>query len=186
LAVIVIALEMGIDEATLRRALSDFSGVKRRFTTVGVAQGVTVIDDYGHHPVEIGAVLNAARERCAGALIAVVQPHRFSRLRDLFEDFCSCFNDADAVVVADVYPAGEEPIEGVDRAALVAGLRARGHRQVIPLDDPADLAGLINQIAVPDDMVVCLGAGSITNWANALPEEIAALNALPDIAGGSP
>lgn len=175
LTTVVIANEMGLDDAVVRRALSGFAGVKRRFTKTGVVDGVTVIDDYGHHPVEISAVLDAAREVTDSRVIAVVQPHRFTRLRDLFEDFCSCFNAADAVIVADVYAAGEEPIEGVDKDAMVAGLQQRGHRTVLPLGHQDDLAGMIAEIAEPGDMVVCLGAGSISQWANALPAQLEAL-----------
>jgi UDP-N-acetylmuramate--alanine ligase len=156
----------------LRAALAGFEGVNRRFTRTGEVGGVTVIDDYAHHPVEIAAVLGAARTAGSGQVIAVVQPHRYSRLRDLFEEFCACFNDADAVVVAEVYPAGEAPIEGFDREALVDGLRAHGHRRVIALPDPEDLAGLIHDLAGPGDFVVCLGAGSVTTWAQALPDAL--------------
>jgi UDP-N-acetylmuramate--alanine ligase len=175
LAAIAVGLEMAIPEHRMRAALAGFGGVNRRFTKTGEAGGVTVIDDYGHHPVEIAAVLKAARGRGEGHIVAVVQPHRFTRVRDLFEEFCTCFNDADAVVVADIYPAGEEPIEGIDRDALVEGLRAHGHRQVIALDGPEGLPALVDRIAGDGDMVVCLGAGSITNWANALPAQLAAL-----------
>ncbi|MBE0531672.1 MAG: UDP-N-acetylmuramate--L-alanine ligase [Rhodospirillales bacterium] len=184
LAVVAVANEMRLDEAVLRRALSTFRGVKRRFTRTGEVDGITVIDDYGHHPVEITAVLRAARsEAKANKVIAVVQPHRYSRLRDLFEGFCTCFNDADAVVVADVYPAGEAPIEGVDKAALVEGLRAHGHRLVMPLADPADLPGVVNELARPGDLVVCLGAGSVTAWANALPAALTRLRYGEDAGG---
>ena len=176
LAAIAVGIEMNIDAEVMRSALADFSGVKRRFTRTGEAAGITVIDDYGHHPVEITAVLAAARQATRGRVIAVVQPHRYSRLAHLFEDFCTCFNDADEVLVADVYAAGEEPIEGFDRQALVDGLLAHGHRRVTPLAGPGDLAGLIAELARPGDLVICLGAGSITNWANALPAELAALN----------
>ncbi len=172
LAAIAVAHEMGIDQATIRRALSGIKGVRRRFTRTGEAAGLTVIDDYGHHPVEIAAVLKAARSATQGGVIAVVQPHRYTRLKNLFEEFCTCFNDADAVIVAEVYPAGEPPIEGVDRDALVAGLRAHGHRRVVPLADPEGLAALVLELARPGDIVVCLGAGSITNWAYALPQAI--------------
>ena len=177
LAVVAIAVEMGLPEDVLRAALAGFGGVKRRFTRTGTAHGITVIDDYGHHPVEISAVLSAARQACAGRILAVVQPHRYSRLRDLFEDFCTCFNDADAVIVADVYAAGEAPIEGIDRQALVEGLRAHGHRRVHDLPDPAMLAQLVREEAQPGDYVVCLGAGSITRWANDLPDQLAGLPA---------
>jgi UDP-N-acetylmuramate--alanine ligase len=169
LAAIAVATEMEIDEAQIKAALAGFAGVKRRFTHTGTAGGVTVIDDYGHHPVEIAAVLKAARQAGARDVIAVVQPHRYSRLQTLFDDFCTCMNDAGTVIVADVYAAGESAIEGVDRDALVEGLRAHGHRQVVPLTDPAHLPEMVHAIAKHGDFVVCLGAGSITNWANALP-----------------
>ncbi|HWE72051.1 MAG TPA: UDP-N-acetylmuramate--L-alanine ligase [Stellaceae bacterium] len=172
LAVVAVAQELKIDDQLLREALAGFKGVKRRFTKVGEAHGITIIDDYAHHPVEIAAVLSAARDATAGRVIAVVQPHRYSRLANLFNEFCTCFNDADAVVVADVYPAGESPIEGASRDTLVEGLRARGHRNVVPLASPAALAATIESIAKPGDLVVCLGAGSITNWAANLPAEI--------------
>jgi UDP-N-acetylmuramate--alanine ligase len=175
LAAIGIGAEMGFDDQVLRRALESFKGVKRRFTRTGEVDGITIIDDYGHHPVEIAAVLKAARSGTRGKVVAVVQPHRYSRLRDLFETFCTCFNDADAVIVADVYPAGEEPIPGIDREHLVAGLHARGHRRVESLSGPKELAAVVNSIAQPGDFVVCLGAGSISAWANALPKELAAL-----------
>ena len=174
LAAIAIAREMKIPEQTIRGALSGFKGVKRRFTKTGVIDGITIIDDYGHHPVEISAVLKSARDAYTGRIIAVVQPHRYSRLRDLFEEFCSCFNDADAVIVAPVHAAGEAPIEGYDRDSLVDGLRTRGHRQVTALEAPEQLADIVGALAEPGDLVVFLGAGTITNWANALPEELAA------------
>ena len=138
--------------------------------------GVTIIDDYAHHPVEITAVLRAARESASGKVIAVMQPHRYTRLHDLFEQFCTCFNDADAVVVAPVYAAGEQPIPGADRDGLVAGLRSHGHRHALPLPGPEHLAALIKDLAAPGDYVVCLGAGSITQWAYALPEQLKALS----------
>ena len=166
------------DEA-IRKGLASFGGVRRRFTTTGVVHGVRIIDDYGHHPVEIASVLRAAREMTGadggGRVIAVVQPHRYSRLNDLFQDFCGCFNDADAVIVADVYAAGEAPLEGVDRDALVEGLRRWGHRHVLALDEPASLARMIADEARPGDAVVCLGAGDITGWAYALPAQLEAL-----------
>jgi UDP-N-acetylmuramate--alanine ligase len=173
LAALAVAGAVGIEDAVFRRALASFGGVNRRFTRAGEVDGIVVIDDYGHHPVEIAAVLAAARTVSKRQVIAVVQPHRYSRLASLFEGFCSCFNDADAVIVADVYPAGEEPIEGIHRDALVDGLRARGHRQVIPLEDRADLARVVSDLAQPGDLVVCLGAGNITQWAHALAGEIA-------------
>jgi len=174
-AAVAVARELGVSDQTIRLALAGFAGVKRRFTRAGTWNGVTVIDDYGHHPVEIAAVLKAARETTAGQVIAVFQPHRYTRLATLFEQFCTCFNDADVVIIADVYPAGEAPIPGADRDALVHGLRARGHRQVMALDAPAQLPGLVQGLAKPGDYVVCLGAGSITQWANALPGDLAAL-----------
>ncbi|MEK7246526.1 MAG: cyanophycin synthetase, partial [Pseudomonadota bacterium] len=152
-------------------------GVNRRFTRVGEADGIVVIDDYGHHPVEIAAVLKAARTATRGQVIAVVQPHRYTRLHNLFEGFCTCFNDADAVVVADVYTAGESPIAGADRDALVEGLRRHGHRQVIGLADPKKLAETVSPLAQAGDMIVCLGAGNITAWAQALPGELQRLRA---------
>jgi len=179
LAAVAIANEMDIGDDVLRKALAGFEGVKRRFTKTGEVDGITIIDDYGHHPVEIAAVLKSARTATqsgrGGKVIAVVQPHRFTRLHDLFEDFCSCFNDADAVLVADVYAAGEDPIEGVHRDALVEGMRQRGHRTVLPLIGPEELARMIDDLTESGDMVVCLGAGSITTWANALPEELSRL-----------
>jgi UDP-N-acetylmuramate--alanine ligase len=181
LAAVAVAEEMDLGEDVIRTAFAGFKGVKRRFTKIGEARGVTVIDDYGHHPVEIAAVLHAARGATTGSIIAVVQPHRFTRLRDLFAEFCTCFNDADAVLVAEVYAAGEPPIEGIDRDALVAGLRARGHRSAQALPSPAKLAPMVRELAKPGDFVVCLGAGSITNWAQSLPAELAHL----DACGGS-
>lgn len=173
LAALAVAGAVGIDDDIVRRAFKSFGGVNRRFTRTGEANGIAVIDDYAHHPVEIAAVLAAARTVTGGQVIAVVQPHRYSRLSNLFEGFCSCFNDADVVIVADVYPAGEEPIEGIDRDHLVDGLRAHGHRQVLPLADRAGLAQLVAGLAEPGDLVVCLGAGNITQWAHALPGELA-------------
>ena len=172
---IAVARELGVPDERIRHALAGFTGVGRRFTRTGAWNGVTVIDDYGHHPVEIAAVLRAARETSPGQVIAVMQPHRYSRLSSLFEQFCTCFNDADTVIVAPVYAAGEAPIPGVDRDALVAGIRARGHRHVIGLESQGDLAGLVKSLVQPGDYVVCLGAGNITQWAYALPGELAAL-----------
>ncbi len=185
LAAIAIGREMGLKEHVIRAALAGFRGVKRRFTKVGVVGGVTVIDDYGHHPVEIAAVLRSARAAYADRIVAVVQPHRYTRLRDLFEEFCSCFNDADTVVVADVYAAGEEPIEGFDREALVEGLRRHGHRHVLPLGAPGALPELISTLTGPGDLVVCLGAGSITQWANGLPLALEKFQREPKPAGNS-
>jgi UDP-N-acetylmuramate--alanine ligase len=174
-AAIAVARELGIPTPAIRKALAGFGGVKRRFTRTGEWNGVTVFDDYGHHPVEISAVLKAAREATKAQVIAIVQPHRYTRLASLFNEFCTCFNDADHVIVADVYTAGEAPIEGADRDSLVAGLKARGHRSVTALDSPAQLARLVGGMAGPGDYVMCLGAGSITQWAYALPADLAKL-----------
>jgi len=183
LAALAVGLEMDIPEATLQSALAAFRGVKRRFTKTGEVGGITVIDDYGHHPVEIAAVLKAARQAGAREVIAVVQPHRYTRLSSLFDQFCTCMNDAGTVIVADVYPAGEAAIPGVTRDALVEGLRARGHKSVVPLSDPGHLPEMVHAIAHAGDFVVCLGAGSITQWANALPAQLTLLQAAPRAAG---
>ncbi|MGB6350888.1 MAG: UDP-N-acetylmuramate--L-alanine ligase [Pseudolabrys sp.] len=171
-AAVAVAHALGLKGDAIRRALANFGGVKRRFTRVGEWNGAVIIDDYAHHPVEIAAVLRAARESTKGQIIAVMQPHRYTRLHDLFEQFCTCFNDADAVIVAPVYPAGEQPIPGADRDALVTGLRAHGHKQAIPLEAPEKLTPLVKSLAKSGDYVVCLGAGSITQWAYALPAEL--------------
>ena len=176
LAAIAVARELGVGEEGVRKGLAGFGGVRRRFTTTGVAGGVRVIDDYGHHPVEIAAVLRAARAVTGGKVLAVVQPHRYSRLKDLFQDFCSCFNDADTVIVSDVYAAGETPLSGASRDDLVEGLRRHGHRRVLPLPGPDALAALVKAEASPGDLVVCLGAGDITAWAYALPGQLEALS----------
>ncbi len=168
-AALAVAHELGVSEDAIRKALSGFGGVKRRFTRTGEWNGATIFDDYGHHPVEIAAVLRAARASTDGNVVAVVQPHRYTRLQSLFEDFCTCFNDADTVIVAPVYAAGEAPIEGFDRDSLVAGLKSRGHRDALALNAPEELAGLVAGRAQPGDYVVCLGAGTITQWAYALP-----------------
>ncbi|MBP2295339.1 UDP-N-acetylmuramate--L-alanine ligase [Azospirillum rugosum] len=172
LACFAVGNEMGLPDVVMRDSMAKFQGVKRRFTKTGVSNGITVIDDYGHHPVEIAAVLKAARTAGTGRTIAVVQPHRYTRLAALFEEFCTCFNDADAVIVADVYAAGEQPIENVNRDALVEGLRMHGHRHVMALHGAEELPQLVREIARPGDLVVCLGAGNITQWANALPGEL--------------
>jgi len=185
LAAVAIGAEMGIDDATLRTAFASFKGVKRRFTKTGEAGGITVIDDYGHHPVEIAAVLKAARQAGARDVVAVVQPHRYSRLQSLFAEFCTCMNDAGTVIVADTYAAGEAPIEGANRDALVEGLRARGHRSVVPLPGPEHLAEMVHAIARPGDFVVCLGAGNITQWAATLPAELSKLQAGQKLRGGA-
>ena len=176
LSAIAIANEMGISDFILKKALAGFKGVERRFTKTGEVDGISIIDDYGHHPVEITAAISAARAATPnGRIIAVMQPHRYTRLRDLFKEFCTCFNDADVVVVAEVYPAGEEEIEGINQETLVEGLRSHGHRHVEALVSPNVLPSLIDRISSPGDTVVCLGAGSITNWANALPTELEAI-----------
>ena len=182
---VAVAHELGISDDAIRQALAGFGGVKRRFTRTGEWNGVTVIDDYGHHPVEIAAVLKAAREATGGRVIAVVQPHRYTRVANLFEQFCTCFNDADTVLVADIYPAGEQPVEGINRDALVAGLRAHGHRDAQGVDAPQHLAETVAEMAAAGDFVVCLGAGSITNWAQALPAELDALASARRNASGS-
>ncbi|MBU1464334.1 MAG: UDP-N-acetylmuramate--L-alanine ligase, partial [Alphaproteobacteria bacterium] len=178
MAAIGVALHMGIDDATIQTGFAKFGGVKRRFTKVGeiaVDGGVaTVIDDYGHHPVEIKAVLAAAREGAQGRVIAVVQPHRFTRLRDPMDDFQQAFNDADIVYAAPVYTAGEQPIEGVDSAALVAGLKRRGHRNASTIADADALATALAADIQADDMVICLGAGDITKWAAGLAAAVSA------------
>ena len=173
-AAIAVAMELGVPIDTIREALRGFGGVKRRFTRVGEWNGAAIFDDYGHHPVEIAAVLRAARASTRAQVIAVVQPHRYTRLQSLFNDFATCFNDADVVVVADVYAAGEQPIAGIDRDGLAAAVKAHGHRHVVALEGPAALAGVVRTLAKPGDYVVCLGAGNITQWAYALPGELAA------------
>lgn len=176
-AAVAVAHQLGIPAEAIRRGLAAFGGVKRRFTRTGVWNGVTVYDDYGHHPVEIMAVLRAARESATGRVVAVVQPHRYTRLASLFSDFCKCFNDADTVFVADVYAAGEQPIEGADKAALVFGAKAAGHRDARALESPETLAAQVMDIVKPGDIVVCLGAGNITSWAYALPKQLEELAA---------
>ena len=176
LAAISVGIEMGIDIPTIRMGLEQFRGVSRRFDVKGEVEGITIIDDYGHHPVEIKATLSAARMRCtSGRIIAIVQPHRYSRLHDLFEDFCACFNDADEVYVTDVFAAGEAPIAGCEKDDLAAGLRAHGHRNANILETADELPAVINRAAGSGDLVVCLGAGTISKWAAALPEQLEAL-----------
>ena len=174
LSAIAVARHLGMKKDEIREALAGFAGVNRRFTRVGEVNGVTIIDDYGHHPVEIAAVLKAARQATKGRVIAVHQPHRYSRLHSLFEDFCTCFNEADVVAIADVYAAGEDPIAGASRDDLIAGLIAHGHRHARGISDEADLARLVKEQAQPGDMVVCLGAGTISAWANGLPARLSA------------
>ena len=157
--------------AEIREALASFKGVNRRFTRVGEIDGVTIIDDYGHHPVEIAAVLKAARQAVEpeARVIAVHQPHRYTRLSSLFDDFCTCFNEADVVGIAEVYGAGEDPIPGASREDLVAGLIRHGHRHARNVFSEDDLERLVREQARPGDIVVCLGAGTISSWANNLP-----------------
>jgi UDP-N-acetylmuramate--alanine ligase len=174
-AAIAVADQLHVPAEAIRKGLKGFTGVKRRFTRTGVVGGITVIDDYGHHPVEIAAVLKAARSSTKRDVIAVVQPHRYTRLHDLFDDFSACFNDADTVIIAPVYAAGEQPIPGVTHEELVARIRARGHRDARVIDRPEALAPLIASRAAEGDYVVCLGAGNITQWAAALPAELGAL-----------
>ncbi|HTO28936.1 MAG TPA: UDP-N-acetylmuramate--L-alanine ligase, partial [Devosia sp.] len=174
LAAIAVAVEMGCPDDVIRTGFAKFGGVRRRFTKVGEVDGASVIDDYAHHPVEIRAVLSAAREATQNRVIAVVQPHRFTRLRDLMEEFQTCFNDADMVFAAPVYPAGESPIEGVDSHALVSGIKARGHRSAAEVSGAGELAEVLSGIVEPGDIVVCLGAGDITRWAAGLAPAIAA------------
>lgn len=176
LGVITIAHALGVEDSVILRAFAEFKGVKRRFTRTGEVNGITVIDDYGHHPVEIMATLKAARQSCSSAkgghVIAVVQPHRYTRVRDLFREFATCFNDADSVIVTDIYPAGEQPIEGISKETLVESIREHGHKQALALKDRASLAATVAEIAKPGDCVVCLGAGSISQWAHELPGEL--------------
>ncbi|KUJ76837.1 UDP-N-acetylmuramate--alanine ligase [Ruegeria marisrubri] len=172
LSAVAVARHLGMKTAEIREALANFGGVNRRFTKVGEVNGVTIIDDYGHHPVEIAAVLKAARQATEGRVIAVHQPHRYSRLSNLFDDFCTCFNDADVVGIAEVYAAGEDPIEGASRDDLVAGLIRHGHRHARAILSEDELERLVREQAGPGDMVVCLGAGTISAWANNLPERL--------------
>ena len=177
LAAVAVARHLGMKKDEIREALAAFGGVNRRFTKVAEINGVTIIDDYGHHPVEIAAVLKAARQATAGVegarVIAVHQPHRYTRLHALFEDFCTCFNEADVVAIAEIYAAGEEPIAGASRDDLVTGLIRHGHRHARALLNEEDLARLVREQARPGDMVVCLGAGTISTWANGLPKALA-------------
>ncbi len=175
-AALVVARELGMSDEKVREGLANFGGVKRRFTKTGEHNGVKIFDDYGHHPVEIAAVLKAARRVTDKKVVAIMQPHRYTRLHSLFGDFCSCFNDADSVVITPVYAAGESPIEGADHLSLVQGIHDRGHRSVVAVDDPKQLAPTVKKLINPGDIVVCLGAGTITTWAYALPGELAALD----------
>ena len=172
LAAVAVARHLGMKLDEIRTALENFKGVNRRFTRVGKVNGVTIIDDYAHHPVEIAAALKAARQSTEGRVIALHQPHRYSRLHDLFDDFCACFNDADIVGISDVFAAGEAPIKGANRDDLVAGLIRHGHRHALAIEDEDAMTALIREQAKPGDMVICLGAGTISAWANALPERL--------------
>jgi UDP-N-acetylmuramate--alanine ligase len=174
-AAIAVADQLHVPAEAIRKGLKGFTGVKRRFTKTGEAGGVTVIDDYGHHPVEIAAVLKAARQSARRDVVAIVQPHRYSRVQDLFDDFAACFNDADTVLVAPIYAAGEQPIEGVTNEELVNRIRARGHRDARVLAGPEELAAVLGERTAAGDYVVCLGAGNITQWAAALPAQLAAV-----------
>jgi UDP-N-acetylmuramate--alanine ligase len=179
LAAVAVARHLGMKLDEIRAALANFAGVNRRFTKVAEVAGVTIIDDYGHHPVEIAAVLKAARQASDGRVIAVHQPHRYSRLSSLFEDFCTCFNEADIVGISEVFSAGEDPIEGASRDDLVKGLIAHGHRDARAITSEDDLEALVRSEAKPGDIVVCLGAGTISAWANALPERLQPATATP-------
>ncbi|MGI9410456.1 MAG: UDP-N-acetylmuramate--L-alanine ligase [Hyphomicrobiaceae bacterium] len=170
LAAIAVAAEAGLDDSTIRDALAGFSGVKRRFQLTGTVDGVDIYDDYGHHPIEIKAVLAAAKAGAAGRLIAVVEPHRYSRVRDLFQDFCNCLGDADSVYVTPLYSAGEMPIEGISSESLATGIRATGHGSVATVESLADLATQLRGATTSGDTVVCLGAGVSTEWAHELPD----------------
>jgi len=172
LAAVAVAYQMGIAGEVIRKAFAKFSGVKRRFTHLGRPQGIIIVDDYAHHPVEISSVLSAAREAYQGRVIAVIQPHRYSRLESLFNEFCGCFNDADVVIVANVYEAGEQPIEGMNRDSLIDGIRAVGHRNVMALEGPSHLARQVREVAEVGDIVICMGAGSISGWAYDLAAEL--------------
>ncbi len=173
LAAVAVALELGIPDEKIVTGFERFEGVKRRFTKAGEIDGATIIDDYAHHPVEIRAVLSAARETTEGRVIAVMQPHRYTRLGALMDDFQGAFNDADMVFIAPVYAANEDPIEGVDSEALAEGLRAHGHRMVKAVSGPEDLAHSLRDIAAEGDTIICMGAGDITKWAAGLADGIA-------------
>lgn len=171
-AAIAIALELGVSADAIREGISSFGGVRRRFTHTGSWNGVEIYDDYAHHPVEISSVLSAARQASSGKVIAVKQPHRYTRLESLFGDFCACFNDADHVLIAPVYEAGEKPIEGINASTLAEGLRSGGHRSAVAIEGPEVIAQKISEIAEPGDYVIFLGAGSVSQWAHALPGEL--------------
>jgi UDP-N-acetylmuramate--alanine ligase len=174
LAAVAVAAEAGIPDDVIREGLKEFSGVKRRFQPTGQWNSIQIYDDYGHHPIEIAAVLQAARAGAKGRVIAIVEPHRYTRVRDLFGDFCACFRDADSVIVAPLYSAGEAPIEGIDQHSLAEGIRSTGHRAVTSVDHPMDIVPLLRRYGRAGDMVVCLGAGTSTEWAGALPSWLSA------------
>jgi UDP-N-acetylmuramate--alanine ligase len=186
LATIAAASEAGIADATIRKALASFSGVKRRFQLTGTWNGVEIYDDYGHHPVEIAAVLRAARAGARGRVVAVVEPHRYTRVRDLFHEFAASFGDADSVIVGPLYTAGEAPIDGISHAALAEAIRACGHKEVTAVDSEREIAPMLRLFVAPGDMVVCLGAGNSTEWAHALPEWLASgIASAPKRSGGA-
>jgi UDP-N-acetylmuramate--alanine ligase len=176
LSIIAIALELGLGEDVVKKAFASFKGVKRRFTRIGESGGITIIDDYAHHPVEIETVLKAAKQATKGKIIAVVQPHRYTRVRDLFSDFSSCFDGADAIVVAPIYSAGENPLDGITSQALAQAIRMQTKASVYEIQEQKELAYLISRIAKSGDMVVCMGAGSITYWASTLPAQLDSLS----------
>ncbi|MFV0296380.1 MAG: glutamate ligase domain-containing protein, partial [Hyphomicrobiaceae bacterium] len=176
------AMEAGIPDTVIKGALAGFSGVKRRFQLTGSWKGIDVFDDYGHHPIEIAAVLKAARPAARGRVFAVVEPHRYSRIQSLFSEFCACFSDADAVIIAPFYSAGEPPVDGINSATLGEGIRAQGHSSVTVIDDARDVAELIRAHGRPGDIIVYLGAGNSTDWAHQLPIELADE---PRMAGGA-
>jgi UDP-N-acetylmuramate--alanine ligase len=170
---------LGVGTDAIRKAMNGFGGVKRRFTRVGEWNGAAIIDDYGHHPVEIAAVLKAARQAYTGPIVGIIQPHRYTRLHDLFDQFCTCLNSADTAIVAPVYAAGEASIDGISRDALAEGLRAHGHKHVLTIDGPEDLPALVAPLAKSGGAIVCLGAGSITQWAAGLESALNALGTKP-------
>lgn len=172
LAAMAVAQEVGIDDGVILKSLENFGGVARRFNLTGTWNGIPIYDDYAHHPVEISAVLKAARSAAEKRVIAIVQPHRYTRLKNLFGDFCTCFSEADAVIVTPVYSAGEQPIEGADRDALIEGLKRQGHGNVLAVDGDDHLVSVIAEVAQPGDLIIGMGAGTITEWARALPERL--------------
>jgi UDP-N-acetylmuramate--alanine ligase len=176
MAAIVVSRELGVSETVIRKALSEFKGVGRRFSKIGEFKGAAIIDDYAHNPFKIAAALKAARQAYSGPVVAVVQPHRYTRLRDTFEQFAKCLNDADVAIIAPVYAAGEQPIDGIDRDSYAEALRAHGHRNVITIDGEADLASTVAPYLKSGGAVVGLGAGSITGWMHGLQKKLEALS----------